>query len=243
MKNIILSVLTITFAYTAVAQQQPPFYTTDTNWADSVIKTLTLDERIAQLFMVAAYSNKEKAHTKELKKLIHDDKIGGLIFFQGGPAREANLTNSFQASAKVPLLIAIDGEWGLAMRLDSTVKFPRQMMLGAIQNDSLIYEMGAEVARECKRIGIHVNFAPVVDINNNPLNPVIGNRSFGENKYNVANKSLMYMKGMQDNHVLACAKHFPGHGDTDSDSHKTLPLITASRTRLDSLELDRKSVV
>jgi len=237
MKNIILSVLTITFAYTAVAQQQPPFYTTDTNWADSVIKTLTLDERIAQLFMVAAYSNKEKAHTKELKKLIHDDKIGGLIFFQGGPAREANLTNSFQASAKVPLLIAIDGEWGLAMRLDSTVKFPRQMMLGAIQNDSLIYEMGAEVARECKRIGIHVNFAPVVDINNNPLNPVIGNRSFGENKYNVANKSLMYMKGMQDNHVLACAKHFPGHGDTDSDSHKTLPLITASRTRLDSLEL------
>jgi beta-glucosidase-like glycosyl hydrolase/CubicO group peptidase (beta-lactamase class C family) len=131
----------------------------------------------------------------------------------------------------------MDAEWGLAMRLDSTTKFPRQMTLGAIQNDSLIYEMGVEIARQTKRLGMQVNFAPDIDINNNPLNPVIGNRSFGENKYNVATKAIMYMKGMQDNHVLACGKHFPGHGDTDSDSHKTLPTIKASRARLDTLEL------
>ncbi len=217
--------------------QNPPFYTNDTHWADSVFKTLTPDERIAQLFMVAAYSNKDKAHMKEIKKLIDDYKIGGLIFFQGGPIRQALQTNCYQCCSKVPLFIAIDAEWGLAMRLDSTTKFPRQMTLGAIQNDSLIYQMGAEIARQCKRLGMQINFAPVVDINNNPLNPVISNRSFGENKYNVTRKALMYMKGMQDNGVLANAKHFPGHGDTDSDSHKTLPTVKSSRERLDTLEL------
>lgn len=218
-------------------KQEPPFYSNDTHWADSVFKTLSPDERIAQLFMVAAYSNKDKAHVNEIKKLVSHYKIGGLIFFQGGPVRQAKLTNAYQHAAKVPLFIAIDAEWGLAMRLDSTTKFPRQMTLGAIQNDSLIYQMGAEIARQCKRLGMQINFAPVVDVNNNPLNPVISNRSFGEDKYNVTRKALMYMKGMQDNGVMANAKHFPGHGDTDSDSHKTLPTVNSSLKRLDTLEL------
>jgi beta-N-acetylhexosaminidase len=217
--------------------QDPPFFSENTHWADSVFKTLSPDERIAQLFMVAAYSNKDKTHVNEIKKLVSEYKIGGLIFFQGGPYRQAVLSNCYQSCSKVPLLMAMDAEWGLAMRLDSTTKFPRQMTLGAIQNDSLIYEMGVEIARQTKRLGMQVNFAPDIDINNNPLNPVIGNRSFGEDKYNVTRKALMYMKGMQDNHVLACGKHFPGHGDTDSDSHKTLPTIKSSRARLDTLEL------
>ena len=220
-----------------VVKQDPPFYQGDTRWADSVFKTLSPGDRIAQLFMVAAYSNKDKAHVNEIKKLVEHYKIGGLIFFQGGPVRQAKLTNFYQRHAKVPLFVAIDAEWGLAMRLDSTTKFPRQMTLGAIQDDSLIYEMGAEIARQCTRLGMQINFAPVVDVNNNPLNPVISNRSFGENKYNVTSKAAMYMKGMQDKRVLANAKHFPGHGDTDSDSHKTLPTVNSSRERLDTLEL------
>ncbi|MEW6468944.1 MAG: glycoside hydrolase family 3 N-terminal domain-containing protein [Bacteroidota bacterium] len=206
-------------------------------WVDSVFATLSPDERIAQLFMVAAYSNKDKKHEREIDSLVIKHKIGGLIFFQGGPVRQAVLTNRYQKAAKVPLLISIDGEWGLAMRLDSTTSFPKQMTLGAIQDETLIYEMGKEIARQCKRIGIHVNLAPVADVNNNPLNPVIGYRSFGEDKYNVARKAVMYMKGMQDNGVMANGKHFPGHGDTDSDSHKTLPTIASSKERMDSLEL------
>lgn len=206
-------------------------------WSDTVFNNLTPDERIGQLFMVAAYSNKGSQHVEEITKLITDHKIGGLIFFQGGPGRQAKLTNLYQSQSRVPLLVSIDGEWGLAMRLDSTIKYPRQMSLGAIENDSLVYFMGKEIARQCKRMGIHVNLAPVVDINNNPRNPVISNRSFGEDKYNVSRKGIMYMKGMQDARVMANAKHFPGHGDTDSDSHKTLPLISHSRIRMDSVEL------
>ena len=225
-----------TFAQSAT-KTAPPFYVSNTHWADSVFTTLTPDQRIAQLFMVAAYSNKGNAHMREIKKLVDDYGIGGLIFFQGGPVRQAILSNYYQSLVKVPLLLSMDAEWGLGMRLDSTIKFPRQMTLGAIQNDSLIYEMGVEIARQCKRMGMQINFAPVLDVNNNPLNPVIGNRSFGENKYNVTRKAIMYMKGMQDNHVLASGKHFPGHGDTDSDSHKTLPTIKSSRERLDTLEL------
>ncbi len=235
----ILSLLTV-LSYGFINKtlvQNPVFYDGNSRWADSVFKTMTPEERIGQLFMVAAYSNKDKAHIKEIKKLIKENKIGGLIFFQGGPVRQALLTNQYQAMSKVPLFVAMDAEWGLSMRLDSTIRFPRQMTLGAIQNDSLIYKMGVEIARQCKRMGMQINFAPDADINNNPLNPVIGMRSFGENKYNVASKAMMYMKGMQDNGVLANAKHFPGHGDTDSDSHKTLPTIKASRTRLDTLEL------
>ncbi len=219
-------------------KKDPAFLTENNNkWADSVFEKLTPEERIAQLFMVAAYSNKDNKHVNDIKKLIVDYKIGGLIFFQGGPMRQAKLTNIYQSLSKVPLFISIDAEWGLAMRLDSTTQFPHQMTLGAIQNDSLIYEMGTEIARQCKRLGIQINFAPVADVNNNPMNPVISNRSFGEDKYNVTRKALMYMKGLQDNGVLANAKHFPGHGDTDSDSHKTLPTVNSSLERLDSVEL------
>lgn len=209
-------------------------------WVDSVYNSLSLDERIAQLFMVKAYSNKGNkwsAHARETMELVKKYKVGGLIFFQGGPGRQAVLTNYYQNAAQVPLMIAIDGEWGLGMRLDSTISYPRQMMLGAIQDEELIYEMGVEIGHQCRRIGINVNFAPVVDINNNPLNPVINNRSFGESKYNVARKGIQYMLGLQNQGVLTTAKHFPGHGDTETDSHKDLPILKHSRKRLDTLEL------
>ena len=215
----------------------PDFLSVESHWVDSVFASLNNDQRLAQLFMVAAYSNKDMKHVADIRELVEKYNIGGLIFMQGGPLREAKLNNYYQSKAKTPLLISIDGEWGLAMRLDSTPKYPRQMTLGAIKNDSLIFYMGKQIARECKRMGIHVNFAPVADVNNNPLNPVIGMRSFGENKYNVANKAVMYMKGLQAEGVMANGKHFPGHGDTDSDSHKTLPIISASKGRMDSLEL------
>lgn len=214
----------------------PPFYNQNHKWADSIFDSLSTDERIAQLLMVAAYSNKDEAHVNEIKKLVGEYKIGGLIFMQGTPEKEVELTNTYQSLARVPLMIAIDGEWGLPMRLQNTFKFPKQMTLGAIQHDSLIYQMGKEMAAHCKRIGIHVNFAPVVDVNNNPNNPIINYRSFGENRENVARKGIAYMKGMQDNGVLACAKHFPGHGDTDADSHKSLPIINHNLNRLDSIE-------
>lgn len=216
---------------------KPPFWAVESKWVDSVFNSLSADERIAQLFMVAAYSNKDNKHVREIRELIEKYNIGGLIFMQGGPVREAKLNNFYQTKAKTPLLISIDGEWGLAMRLDSTPQYPRQMTLGAIQNDSLIYQMGKQIAEECKMMGIHVNFAPVADVNNNPNNPVISVRSFGEDKYAVARKAYMYMAGMQDNGVMASGKHFPGHGDTDADSHKTLPTIPHNYERLDSLEL------
>ena len=229
--------LNISDVYTESGDMDPPFFCCETAWADSVFTTLTPDERIAQLFMVAAYSNKDSSHIKKINRLIEEYDIGGLIFFQGGPIRQAKLTNHYQSLAKTPLLIAMDAEWGLAMRLDSTIKFPYQMTLGAIQDDTLIYDMGAEIARQCKRMGVHVNLAPVVDINSNPKNPVIGYRSFGEDKRNVARKGIAYMDGMQDNGVLANAKHFPGHGDSDIDSHKDLPVINHVWQRLDTIEL------
>jgi beta-glucosidase-like glycosyl hydrolase/CubicO group peptidase (beta-lactamase class C family) len=218
-------------------RQDPPFLGAGKAWVDSIMNTLTPEQRIGQLFMVAAYSNKPKAHQDEIAALIRNQQIGGLIFMQGGPVRQAKLNNYYQQLSNVPLMISIDGEWGLSMRLDSTPAYPKQMTLGAIQNDTLIFRMGIQIARECKRMGIHVNFAPVVDVNNNASNPVINMRSFGSNKYNVAAKGIAYMAGMQSMGVLANAKHFPGHGDTDSDSHKTLPVINHPRARLDSLEL------
>ena len=218
-------------------ENDPPFLEVSTNWADSILKTMTPDERTAQLFMVAAYSNLGEKHVAKIEKLVTDQKIGGLIFMQGGPLRQAELINRYQKKSKVPLMVSIDGEWGLAMRLDSTVKYPWQMTLGAIQNEQLIYEMGVDIGEQCQRLGIHVNFAPVVDINVNPKNPIINARSFGENKENVARKGIAYMKGMQSVNVMANAKHFPGHGDTDKDSHKSLPTIKHSKGRMDSIEL------
>ena len=206
-------------------------------WVDSVFSTLSPDDKIAQLIVVAAYSNRGDEHRQEILRMIREKKIGGLIFFQGGPARQATLINQYQQASKVPLLIAMDAEWGLGMRLDSTISYPYQMALGAIQNDDLIYQMGLDIGKQMRRAGVHVNFAPVVDVNNNPDNPVINFRSFGEDKRNVAGKGIAYMKGLQDANVLATAKHFPGHGDTDTDSHYALPHIGHSRERLDTLEL------
>ena len=206
-------------------------------WVDSVFNHLSKRERIAQLFMVRAHTDKGKRYEDSVARVIKKEHIGGLVFFQGGPGRQAVLTNHYQSISKTPLLIAMDAEWGLGMRLDSTISYPYQMTLGAIQNNDLIYQMGKQISDDFKRLGMHVNFAPVADVNNNPRNPVIGYRSFGDSRYNVATKVAAYMKGMQDNGLLVSLKHFPGHGDTDVDSHYDLPQLPFDRTRLDSLEL------
>ena len=206
-------------------------------WVDSVFHALSFEERLGQLFMVAAYSNKDQKHVDQISQLIKDENLGGLIFFQGGPNRQARLTNLYQAQAKTPLLIAMDAEWGIGMRLDSVVNFPKAMTLGAIQNPALIHEMATEMARQFHLLGMHVNFAPVVDVNSNPDNPVIGYRAFGENKERVTQRAIAYMKGLQDNGIIANAKHFPGHGDTETDSHYTLPVIQHAEKRIWEIDL------
>ena len=206
-------------------------------WVDSVFHAQTFEERLGQLFMVAAYSNKDARHRQEIARLIREQQLGGLIFFQGGPVRQANLTNYYQSISPVPLFIAMDAEWGINMRLDSVIAFPKAMTLGALPQEDLIYDMGKEMARQFKELGMHINFAPVVDVNSNPNNPVIGYRAFGEEKRLVAKKSLAYMKGLQDHGVMANAKHFPGHGDTESDSHYTLPVINHSENRIKDIDL------
>jgi beta-glucosidase-like glycosyl hydrolase/CubicO group peptidase (beta-lactamase class C family) len=216
----------------------PPFVVEqNAEWADSLVAEMSLEAKIAQLFMVAAYSNKDKKEEDYINYLVDDLKIGGLIFMQGGPERHARLINRYQKSADIPLLIAMDAEWGPSMRLDSTVLYPRQMMLGAIQDNQLLEDVGAEYARQLKALGVHVNFAPVVDINVNPQNPVINSRAYGELRDDVVRKAYYFSKGMQDKRVLAVIKHFPGHGDTDKDSHKTLPAIMHNKARLDSVEM------
>jgi beta-glucosidase-like glycosyl hydrolase/CubicO group peptidase (beta-lactamase class C family) len=209
----------------------------ETSWADSVLKTLSLEEKIAQLVMIRAHSNKNKTYNDSLIQQIRRYQVGGACFFQGGPVRQAELTNRMQAASKIPMMIAIDGEWGLAMRLDSVEFFPRQMALGASRDYYNIYKMGLEIARQCKRIGIHVNFAPCIDVNSNPTNPVVGSRAFGSEIQLVTQCGIAYMKGLQDGGVMACAKHFPGHGDTELDSHFKLPTIIYSRKQLNNREL------
>jgi beta-glucosidase-like glycosyl hydrolase/CubicO group peptidase (beta-lactamase class C family) len=222
----------------AAQQSEPPFLKYMNHpWVDSVMKTLTPDQQIAQCIFIAGYSNRDVSHEIEVSDIIRKYGIGGIIFFQGTAAKQAELTNYYQKISKVPLIISLDAEWGIGMRIESVEKFPFQMTLGAIKNDSLIYQFGKAVASQFKRLGMQVNFAPVLDINSNSQNPVINYRSFGENREKVTEKSLMYMKGLQDNGILATGKHFPGHGDTNVDSHLDLPLITHSFTRLDSIEL------
>ena len=206
-------------------------------WVDSVFNKLNKRQKIAQLFFVRAHTDMGKVFEDSIANVVKKERIGGLVFFQGGPGRQAILTNKYQALARVPLLITSDGEWGLGMRLDSSISYPYQMALGAVQDKALIYKMGLEVAKDYKRIGMHMNLAPDVDVNNNPKNPVINYRSFGENKYNVTAKASAYMKGMQDGGLLVSLKHFPGHGDTDVDSHYDLPKLPFSKERLDSLEI------
>jgi beta-glucosidase-like glycosyl hydrolase/CubicO group peptidase (beta-lactamase class C family) len=223
------------------AQEISPLQTKDflaqQKWVDSTMNEMSIDEKIGQLFMVQAYSNKNENHYKAIENLIENYHIGGLIFMQGTVTKQAELTNKYQSISKTPLLIGQDAEWGLAMRLKNTIPFPWNMTLGAIRNNHLIEEFGKQLGQQCKRIGVNINFAPVVDINTNPENPIIGNRSFGENRENVTNKATAFITGLQSENVLACAKHFPGHGDTSSDSHTSLPVLNFNRSRLDSIEL------
>lgn len=207
-------------------------------WVDSVFSRLSQQEKIGQLFMVRAHTNLGQRYIDSVGAVIAQENIGGVVFFQGGPVKHAATIQKYQSLAKVPLLVALDGEWGLGMRLaDSAISYPYQMALGAIRNDKLLYNMGREIATDFRRLGLNVNFAPVVDVNNNPRNPVINFRSFGENKENVARKGSAYMRGMMDENILITLKHFPGHGDTDVDSHRDLPQLNFTKGRLDSLEL------
>ena len=201
------------------------------------MNTMSIDEKIGQLYMVQAYSNLDQKHEDFITEMISKYHVGNLVFMQGTPKKQAELTNRYQDTAKVPLLIGFDGEWGLDMRLKNTYRFPWNMTLGAIKNDALIKQFGKHLGQHAKRIGIHINFAPVIDINTNPANPIIGNRSFGESKENVTQKAIAFIKGMQSEGVLANGKHFPGHGDTATDSHHTLPLLNFDEARLDSIEL------
>ena len=212
-------------------------------WADSVLNSLTPEQRIAQLMVVrlSAYDFKTKTpvyYDSLVAAQVKKYNVGAVCLFQGNPVKLAGILNDLQSKAQTPMMVCIDAEWGLGMRLfDSVQLLPKQMMLGAVQDKSIIYKYGKLVAQQCKRLGIHVNYAPVVDVNNNPNNPVINDRSFGEDKYKVAAYGIEYMRGMQDNGVMACAKHFPGHGDVAVDSHLDLPVINKSITQLDSLEL------
>ena len=241
MKKILLIVFSIlnfisTFAQPAINNIPAPQKAT-TSWVDSIFNSMTLEQKIGQLYMIAAYSGGEKANQAYIEKLIRENQIGGLIFMQGNATAQANMTNQYQKLSKVPLLISMDAEWGLGMRLTGIKDFPRQIMLGAMQDSTIVYKMAAAIASQCRRLGVHIDFAPVIDINNNPRNPVINFRSFGENKNKVANYGMQYMKGLQDNGIMACAKHFPGHGDTEVDSHKDLPEIKKTLKQLEELEL------
>lgn len=206
-------------------------------WVDSVYTSLTLNEKIAQLYMVQVFSSQTEAEKAKILDQIKTNKIGGIIYSKGGPYRQALLNNELQAVSKTPMLIGMDAEWGLSMRLDSTYSFPWNMTLGAVKDNYLIEQTGRQLGEHCKRLGVHFNFAPVVDINTNPNNPIIGNRSFGEDRDNVTEKAAAFMKGMQSTGVLANAKHFPGHGDTEADSHLTLPTVAFDAKRIDSVEL------
>jgi len=240
-KTFLFVVVCTLFLGTVRAQKRPDFLSfvnSQHAWVDSVFQKLTPKERIAQLFLVRAHTNLGERYIDSVAQVIQKEQLGGLVVFQGGPVRHAQMLNRYQKLAKVPLLVTFDGEWGLGMRLpDSTISFPYQMTLGAIQNNGLIYEMGRQVARDFHRMGMHFNFAPVVDINNNPKNPVINYRSFGDHKHNVTDKAKAYMDGMLDGGIIASLKHFPGHGDTDVDSHHDLPQLKFSKARLDSLEI------
>ena len=239
-KKLFFVAFLVTF-FNSYSQNLDPLRTDDyyaqEKWVDSILNSMTIDQKMGQLFMIQAYSNLDTVHENKIKEMIQKYHVGNLIFMQGTPSKQVQLTNTYQSLSKIPLMIGFDGEWGLDMRLQNTYKFPWNMTLGAIQDNTLIRKFGEHLGRHAKRVGIHVNFAPVVDINTNPLNPIIGNRSFGEDKQNVTQKAIAFSQGMQSEGVLANAKHFPGHGDTATDSHLKLPVLNFDRQRLDSVEL------
>lgn len=206
-------------------------------YADSIYAKMSLQEKIGQLYIVALYTNKDEAHIAQVRNLVENEQLGGIILMQDDAVREINLLNEFNKKSRIPLLVGMDAEWGLFQRITTAHKFPWAIALGAIQDNQLVYEMGAKIAEDAKKMGVYWNFAPVVDVNTNPLNPIIGNRSFGSDVKNVIEKGLAYSQGLQDNGVLAAIKHFPGHGDTDTDSHLDLPVISHSLSRLNEVEL------
>ena len=206
-------------------------------WVESRLSAMSLKEKIGQLFIHTVAPFDTQQNKKNIQNAVKEYKIGGLLFSGGEWIKQVTLTNFAQELADVPLLITFDGEWGLAMRLKGTPSFPRNRVLGCITDNALLYEYGKEVARQCREIGVHVNFAPVADVDNNPLNPVINTRSFGGSPQNVAEKVVAYSRGLEEGGVLSVSKHFPGHGDTNVDSHKALPVLNFSRERLDSIEL------
>lgn len=207
------------------------------HWVDSVFDSMTYDERIGQLFMVIADPKSDNRNMQRLMRYVNEIKIGGILFHKGNPVTQAEVTNRLQKASRVPMFISLDGEWGLSMRLSGTTRFPKNMMLGAIEDNQLITEYGKEVARQCKEMGIQINFAPDIDVNSNTDNPVIGLRSFGENPQAVAEKGLAYARGLEGKGIISVSKHFPGHGDTSEDSHNTLPSVHHDLARLDSVEL------
>lgn len=206
-------------------------------WVDKTYKSLSQDEKLGQLFIVALYTNKGENEINNVRNIVLNDKIGGLILMQDDAAREINLVNEFQQKSKVPLMIGMDAEWGLFQRIATAHKFPWAITLGAIQDKSLIEQMSAKIAEDCHRMGINWDFAPVVDVNTNPNNPIIGNRSFGSEVGNVINSATAYANGLQNNNILAAIKHFPGHGDTSTDSHLDLPVVSHNLERLNNIEL------
>lgn len=206
-------------------------------WVDSVFHKMSLKEKVGQLFIYTIAPNDSKANMALLRDAVHTYKVGGLLYSKGELESQAILTNQAQEMAKVPLMITFDGEWGLSMRLKNTPVYARNMVLGCISDEELIYEYGQEVARQFRELGVHVNFAPVADVNINPKNPVINTRSFGEDPENVADKVILYSSGLESGGVLSVSKHFPGHGDTETDSHHALPFLNFSRARMDSIEL------
>ena len=234
--------LTIFLSILAPAQYQPKNITDSelkkaNSWVEGEYNSLTQDEKLGQLFIVALYTNKGGGHIEGVRNLVLKEKIGGLILMQDDAAREINLVNEFQKKSKTPLMIGMDAEWGLYQRIPTAHKFPWAMTLGAIQDKNLITEMAAKIAEDCKRMGINWDFAPVVDVNTNPNNPIIGNRSFGSEVSNVVASAMAYSNGLQDHNILAAIKHFPGHGDTDKDSHLDLPVVSHNLKRLEQIEL------
>ena len=244
MKNNISCILVFIFGCVGYLQAQfsPKNLTKDLDkkavkYADSLYAKLSMDERIGQLYIVALYTNKDQNHISGVRKLVEQERIGGIILMQDDAEQEIALVNEFQKKSRVPMLFGMDAEWGLYQRIKTAHKFPWAMTLGAIQDNNLVYEMASKIAEDAKKMGIYWNFAPVVDVNTNPKNPIIGNRSFGSDVQNVIAKSLAYAQGLQDNGVLAAIKHFPGHGDTDVDSHLDLPVVKHSLERLNKIEL------
>ena len=245
MKNVksqIVFILILLFSLKITAQYQPKNLSqTDLKkanaWVNTTYQNLSQDEKLGQLFIVALYTNKGEDYISNVRNIVNNEKIGGLILMQDDAAREINLVNEFQSKSKVPLMIGMDAEWGIFQRIATAHKFPWAMTLGAIQDKNLISEMAAKIAEDCKKMGINWDFAPVVDVNTNPNNPIIGNRSFGSEVTNVVNSALAYSNGLQDHNILAAIKHFPGHGDTNTDSHLDLPVVSHDLKRLNEIEL------